>query len=151
MRSVYWKLMLAFLAVILVVVGTVAVLAGRSAEQELRRYAFGQGGMWNRQVANLATYHTMHGTWEGIQEVLPNSPMGFGGGGMGPRPPEARIRIADASGQIVGDTAAPPEGSLSDEELEQSIPIEIDGQIVGYLLPSASRFGSVPDKIIEIR
>ena len=70
MRSLFWKGMLAFLAVILVAVGTVALLTGWATETEFRRYALVHGGMWNRQVLGLATYYADHGSWDGAQEAL---------------------------------------------------------------------------------
>ena len=71
MRSLFWKGMLAFMAVILVAVGTVAVLAGLSAENELLRYAYSQSGVWNRHLINLASYYTIQESWDGLQDGLP--------------------------------------------------------------------------------
>ena len=51
MHSLFWKGMLAFLAVILVAVGTVALLSGWITEVEFRRYTLTQEGRWERQVA----------------------------------------------------------------------------------------------------
>ena len=90
MRSLFWKGMLAFLAVILVAVGTVALLIGRTTETEFRRYALVHGGTWNRQALELATYYADHGSWDGAQEVLQalpemGGPRGRGmGGGTSP-------------------------------------------------------------------
>jgi len=60
-----WKGMPSFLAVILVAVGTVAILAGRVAETEFRRYALVHGGLWNRQAVELAAYYADSGSWGG--------------------------------------------------------------------------------------
>jgi len=133
--------MLAFLAIILVAVGTVALMAGRVTESEFRRYTVAHGGVWNRQVIELTAYYTSHGSWEGVQEALPTliammGPYGRGmnSGGMG----TARLdfRLADVQGQIVGDTTGFPAGTASRAELENGIPVTIDNRAVGYLLPA---------------
>jgi two-component system OmpR family sensor kinase/two-component system sensor histidine kinase BaeS len=143
MRSLFWKGMLAFLAIILIAVGTVALVAGRATESEFRRYTVAHGGAWNRQVVELAAYYTSHGSWEGLQETLPTLVAAYGrgmaGGGMGS--PRLDFRLADAQGRIVGDTANSPTGTAARVELESGIPITIryadDDQTVGYLLPAS--------------
>jgi len=145
MRSIFWKGMLAFVVVILVAVGTVALLAGRVAETEFRRYAMTHGGMWSRQIAELEAYYAEHGSWQGVQDELDRLP----GIGMGHRrgrggEPSFEVRVADARGRIVADTAGSPTGSVSPGELEQGIPIEVDDRIAGYLLPSTEALRDLP-------
>lgn len=141
MRSLFWKGMLAFLLVILVAVGTVALLSGWITEIEFRRYALTQSGRWERQVAELSAYYGEHGSWEGIQDVL--LPTQGQGGGQGHGRDGAMgsstldFRLADPAGQIVGDTGGFPVGTASQSELASGIPIEVEGQAVGYLLPSS--------------
>ncbi|HIE38974.1 MAG TPA: hypothetical protein EYP77_07890, partial [Anaerolineae bacterium] len=149
MRSLFWKGMLAFLAVILVAVGTVAVLTGRTTETEFRRYALLHSGMWDRQVEPLAAYYAEHGSWEGVQETLPALPgmmgprgRGRGGGAMGPSALD--FRLADPEGRIVGDTRGEPRGTVSPAELERGIPIEVEGEVVGYLLPTSDALAALP-------
>ena len=151
MRSLFWKGMLSFLAVILVAVGTVAILAGRVAETEFRRYALVHGGLWNRQAVELAAYYADSGSWEGVQEIVlarPGmGPRGQGMGGMGggmTGPPWLDFRLADPEGRIIGDTQGVPAGSVSRAELENGIPIEVGGQIVGYLLPVPQASRALP-------
>jgi two-component system OmpR family sensor kinase/two-component system sensor histidine kinase BaeS len=148
MRSLFWKGMLAFLAVILVAVGTVAILTGRVTETEFRRYALVHGGMWNRQVSELITYYADHGSWDGVQEVLQTFPgMGPRGRGMGGGAMERQqfeFRLADLEGRIVGNTRGLSGGTVSQAELDQGFPIEVDGQVVGYLLPSTRTPASLP-------
>ena len=140
MRSLFWKGMLAFLAVILVAVGTVALLTGWATETEFRRYALVHGGMWNRQVLGLATYYADHGSWDGAQETLQAiAGMGARGrrvGGGAVEPSQLNFRLADPEGRVVGSTRGVPGGTVSRADLENGIPIEVDGQVVGYLVPS---------------
>jgi two-component system sensor histidine kinase BaeS len=154
MRSLFWKGMLAFLAVILVAVGIVAILAERVAEAEFRRYAFTHGGTWDQKVTELAAYYASHGSWEGVQDAL-SSGQGLGrqqgrgqGGGWGMGAGKLDFRLADSAGQVVGDTASPPSGTVSQAELASNLPIEVQGQVIGYLLPvappQASQFLDLP-------
>jgi len=150
MRSLFWKGMLTFLAVILVAVGTVALLSGWVTEIEFRRYAFSYGGLWDRQVVELATYYAKHNTWTGIQGALPTTQgvgqqgRGEGGRGDGKGPPEIAFRLADPEGRIVGDTNGFPGGTASQAELSSGIPVKVEDQIVGYLLPSTQTSASLP-------
>ncbi len=137
MRSLFWKGMLAFLIVILVAVGTVALLAGQATAAEFHRYAAHGGMVWDDQVDYLAAYYAAHGSWEGVQQALPPGGTtigrGYGRSGTG----QTGFRLADADGRIVGDSAGQPSGSASPDELAGGWPIAVDGQTVGYLLPTA--------------
>lgn len=149
MRSLFWKGMLAFLAVIVVAVGTVALLVGRTTETEFRQYALLYGGIWNHSVQELATYYADHGSWEGL-EVSPWTPpgmMGSGGrgrGGQGAGPVDLHYRVTDSAGEIVGDTAGQATGSATAEELAGGIAIQVDGETVGYLLPLTQSTTTLP-------
>ena len=140
----YWKGMLAFLAVILVAVGTVSLLTGRITETEFRRYALTHGGMWERQAASLAAYYAGHGSWEGVQDTL-QSDHGMGQGqGRGMGGPGFGFRLADSEGRIVGASDGSPGGTASRAELSSGLPIEVEGQIVGYFLPSSQAPANMP-------
>ena len=153
-RSLFWKGMLAFLVVILVAVGTVALLSGWVTEIEFRRYTFAQGERWEQLVAKLAAYYAEHNSWEGVQSTLHlvqdqgmgQQGRGGGSGGIGTGPPSLDFRLADLEGRIVGDTGGTPDGGVSQAELESDIAIEIEvkGQVVGYLLSSHQADTQIP-------
>lgn len=134
--------MLAFLAVVVVAVGTMAFLIGWVTETQFRRYALARGEWWARQMEALEEYYATRGTWEGLQETLPAPPgmmgMGQGGraGGMA-GPPAFDFRLTDSRGYVVADTRGLPQGRASWAEMQNGIPIAVDGEVVGYLLPSA--------------
>jgi len=146
MRSLYWKGMLAFLVVILVAVGTVAMLAGRATEAEFRRYTFVHSGMWEPQVEMLATYYAEHGSWEGVQTVFltPHSERGKGWRGRGGGSPWMVLRLIDADRRVVADPDGRVGETVSPDELEGGVPIEVDGKVVGYLLPTAEAWETLP-------
>jgi signal transduction histidine kinase len=134
--------MLAFLVVIVVTVGTVAVLTGRVTENAFRRYALTRSGMWDGLTTQLAEYYDARDSWAGIQEVvaqLPDRGPRMRGRFAGvPDPPLGMLdfRIVDAGGQIVASTEGPPRGAVSREALDDAVPVELDGELVGYLLPA---------------
>lgn len=147
MRAVpFWlKLLGAFLAVIIVAVGGVAIVANRSASSQFAIYV-------NRGRANRAQmlaplfeeYYQRTGTWQGAEQVA-GSLAGTGQGaamhGMG-RGPGAwamggvdRLVVADPSGQIVVDSQATLVGKrLASDDLAYGAPLEANGQVIGYLL-----------------
>jgi signal transduction histidine kinase len=152
MRSLFWKGMLTFLAIILVAVGTVALLSGWATVVEFRRYTLTQEGRWERQMTALTAYYAEHGSWEGVQENLSiiQSSQGRGRGGEdsggrgGQGPPALDFRLADQDGWIVADTGASPDGRVTQDELESGIPVEVEGRVVGYLLFSPQATAQAP-------
>jgi two-component system sensor histidine kinase BaeS len=155
MHSLFWKGMLAFLAVILVAVGTVALVGGRITESEFRRYTFNRAGLWSQQISSLAGYYATHGSWEGVQDTLPPSSgrggQGRGGSGQGggqgggdaTGPAWQNYRVADTDGRIVGDTRGLPDGD-SRVELQDGIPVQVEDRVVGYLLPASNTPETLP-------
>ncbi len=136
--------MLAFLAVVLVAIGVVAILVGWTTEQEFRRYALARGGMWERLAVALAEYYVVYGSWDGLQEALSFLPRAR----MMPRrmapPGMPDFRVADASGRIVGDTRGNPGGTASRRDLRAGIQILVNGEVVGYILPHINAPGPLP-------
>jgi signal transduction histidine kinase len=133
--------MLAFLVVILVAVGTVALLTGRVTENAFRRYTLTRSGMWEGLTTRLAGYYGEHGSWDGIQVVLPTLRNQWLRGknrevaSPGAPPMMIDFRVVDAQGVVVGDTRGVPQGRLSRDGPDDGVVIEADGETVGYLLP----------------
>jgi len=149
MSSLYWKGMLAFLVVIIVVVGTVAVLTGRVTETAFRRYTLTRSGIWEGLITRLAEYYEAQGSWAGIQDVLASwadrgRRMGREIGGPGGPPAPIDFRIADPRGQVVANTEGRPGGTVTQAALDDAIPIEVDGEVVGYLLPELRNLPTWP-------
>ncbi|MDY0020635.1 MAG: hypothetical protein RBT47_11590, partial [Anaerolineae bacterium] len=109
----YQKGLLAFVLVILVAVGTIALLVGQRTEREFRAYTALYSGRAQSLAASLIAYHADHGSWEGLQEALtsssstPGTHGGPGGGGalsggFGRQGGMAwDFRVADRDGQVV--------------------------------------------------
>lgn len=142
MHSLFWKGMLAFLVVILVAVGTVAVLTGRVTANAFRRYALTRDVVWEGVTPRLADYHEARGSWAGLQAVLARWPdrgprmRGRDIGALGVPPGMIDFRVVDAKGKVVADTAGAPRGRVSQAALRNAVPIRLDDETVGYLLPA---------------
>jgi len=129
--SLFWKLMAAFAAVILIGIGGALLLAGRTTADEFRRYAHsGDASRWEATADELAGYYAARGSWDGV-EALVRRGRGAGGG-----PP---VRLVDVQGRVVaGQTAADVGQTATAEELEAGLPIIVGGERVGALLPPGS-------------
>ncbi len=151
--SLYRKGVLAFALVILIAVATVLLLVSRQTESEFRQYALLYSGRAQNLGAGLAAYYQNRGSWEGIQSALSTltangggSGQGRGRGGQTGAAGNAEIwdfRVADAAGQIVAHLEGAPGGALTRAELARALPLSIDGETVGYLLPDTASAHSV--------
>ena len=152
------KLLLSFVLIVFVTVIVVVALAYQGAASEVRSFMF-QGSMVRAQeiAKALEDYYQTYQTWQGAEALLslPSSSGGTMGHGRGPGGGQGmmggmmnqRLRLADAGGQVVSDTAATQaEGSLAAEELSKAILLKNGGQTVGYLLPESAMIFSVSDE-----
>lgn len=148
----FWlKLFGAFMAVIIVAVGGVAVLANRSASSEFTGY-IDRGQTFRAQAIaySLEVYYQQAGSWDGAAALAQRLAAGMRQGGMGRKwgagqsqagigapisAPAGQIVIADPNGEVVVDLEGTLLGrKLSDEDLQYGIPLVTDGQLRGYLL-----------------
>ena len=131
------KLLLSFIAVVLVGMAVVSFLANQVAAREVHGFMF-QGGMTTDAglAQELAGYYRGHGSWEGAQNLLGNDQTMMGG------MMSQRLVVADAQGQIVADSNGRLTGQyLSNEDLAAGAAIEVDGVRVGTLLAAGSGMG----------
>ncbi|MDH4209176.1 MAG: ATP-binding protein [Anaerolineae bacterium] len=144
MRSLWFKLTAALVLVTMLGVGLAVLVPGvvtvRSFESFVRRSRDTE-----RQVLAeaLTIYYEEWGSWEGLYAIVrPRS--GHMGQGMGPvmapGMPEAwQFQVADRNGLVVAASRVEQIGAqLSAAQLREGVPIEVDGQEVGYLLPGSS-------------
>lgn len=138
MRSLTLKLTLAFLFVGLAGTILVAVIVGHLTRAEFDRFVLSNS---QAQLVDVATsYYEINGSWDGVESALWRSMRGNQfGGGRGPQ----FIALMDSEGQtILGPRlgAGPP---LPESGTE--VPVEVDGETVGYLLfPTARAVGQGP-------
>ncbi len=142
------RLFLAFVTVALVAVFSVVLIARQGAASAVRTFMF-RGSMIGIDdfASQLEDYYAVNGNWQGIERssLWPGSGQGQGfgrgsqgtmqGGMMG-----QRLRLADAEGSLVADTASPglsgtaPGVQLTRPEINTAVELSVNNHVVGYLL-----------------
>jgi signal transduction histidine kinase len=150
------RLILAFTLVIVIALGTVLIVANLSAETQVQGYLrrFGMGGETDL-MQSLADYYRQHQSWSGVEALLTTANGQAGGQGQGQGHGSGAGQggsqaggmvsqnvIVDSDGVIVyAPDAARIGQTLSQSELNTALPVEVDGQVVGYLLTPGSAGG----------
>lgn len=124
------KLLLSFLAVVLVGVVVVSLLANQAAAREVHGYMLGYGMTSESGLAQrLAGYYRGHGSWDGVEALLDTPGHGMGGM-MG-----QRMILLDAQNVVVADTDGILTGqTFAGYDSASALPIESDGVRVGALI-----------------
>ena len=144
LHSLWVKLLAGYLLVALAAVGLVAVLANWTTAQQFAVYVSqGRRLRAERLAPFLAAYYAQASSWAGVDGWLTNEGAALlqsGGRGQGSGRGQSgtstdRLIVADADGRVVADSQGSLVGEqLSNAELAQGAPIEVDGQAVGTLL-----------------
>lgn len=171
-----WRLLGSFALIILIALGTVAVVARYTTQQEVETFLIhgGQIGLENL-ASNLEDYYAENGSWTGAEVVSTtgtgaNVSGGTGSGrGQGQRSgtgttgdnavaagnPTAGVNandhvVTDPMGTVVLSPVDTEVGTqLSESILSQSIALEVDGELVGYLVPDGG-IVDLPDDFDEL-
>jgi len=131
MRSITVKLLLAFLVISLFSVVLIVLSARWMTEREFRSYLFDQNR--NNIISTLADYYSANGSWDGVENALlvpegPPFPRGIEGG-------KRFFTLVDNSNHVV---LAGPGDHIGDllpqSDIENGIPIEVNGEIVGSMV-----------------
>lgn len=125
MRSVLVQLIVSFVVVIGVGVGTIAYLAQRSTSQEFQTYVQGNLQVRTSRIADgLSAYYARNGSWDGVGALL----VGFSSA------PGDRLVLADANGTVVADSANVWDGKpVSGLDLNAPTTITVNGSVAGSL------------------
>ncbi len=138
--SLVWKFLLAFVLVVLVGIGTVALMARNAAVREVR-YFMDHGGFNDMQrVADyLSAYYQGKGSWQGIDPLLSDElivePIMEGRvarGFMG-RMRVAGLTLTDPAGVVIAGERYEAGYEIPESELDSSTPISVEGETVGLL------------------
>ena len=127
------KLLLSFLAVALTGVLVVAFLANLTAAREVRQFMF-SGGMVPEQALaqGLAGYYRGHGSWQGVENLLPPGP---GRGPMGLGMMGRRFILVDSRNHVIADSTGLALGqTFSANAADSVVPVEVDSVQVGTLI-----------------
>ena len=144
--KLYAKILLTFGLVIAIAVLAVAIAVGRRAEVEFRTYHTLYSQRAQATAEALIAYYAAHDGWAGLQahitDLVPGGRRGAGGQGAGPgatqdTPSGWEYRVADASREVVTDVRGAPAGKLSTSEARYARPLELDGEVIGYMALNA--------------
>ncbi|HVB21968.1 MAG TPA: ATP-binding protein [Ktedonobacteraceae bacterium] len=143
MNRLWVRLTLAFIAITLVGIVSVAVLADVMANQAFRQYVSRQDMVVQSGLLDdLAIFYQRQGNWNGVETVF--SSVSGGGAGRGGRGHPVLL-LADSHSQIVYDEQAIRNGGiLTADERANALPVVVNGQTVGYLIVSANTGGNLP-------
>ena len=114
MNRLWVRLTLAFALVVLLTVGTIALLADLTAGQAFRQYlSYSDIARFQNLTDNLVEYYQTQGSWDGIEAILdqvrivsgamPAPMMGWRPGTLAWRDERFQITLADAGGRVVYD------------------------------------------------
>jgi signal transduction histidine kinase len=152
MRSLAAKLTLAFLIVGVTGALLVAAFMGRQTRSAFDRFVLQS---YQHQIVDGVTeYYENYGNWEEITGSAPprmNPRLGGMRPGAGDRPVDL-FTLANVDGQVILAGQQFPLGTQLDSyDLEHAVPVEVDGQSVGYVLFSQPppRVGSVAGSLEE--
>jgi len=150
-----WRLFISFILVALVSILSLLILIRQGALQEVRTYMF-RGGMAGLEgiVTDLEDHYHLINSWSGVEDVLMDAGPGqgkrrgnqgnpVGTGGM----MSQRLVLTDVQGYIITDSRNPNAvGKFEQSDLQQAIPLQVNGETVGYLVHEGGMvFGSGDD------
>jgi len=140
------RLFLSFLLLILITTLSMVILARWQAVVMLRNFA-SRGGFagTERLVTALENHYRIHRAWEGVEELFQIHGTGPGGNGG----PAVKLLLVDSSNHVLLDTSQADfrptsVDKITEQEAERAIPLRINRQIVGYLIPDV-RPGLAPN------
>lgn len=142
-----WRLFLAFTLIIVITLGIFGALIRQRTFAAVETFAQRGGFIGaDRLVADLENYYHANQTWEGVEALFQNEPFGAGEGegnrrgpmmGAGPGFAKPGYVLVDPAFQALYSNLEDfnPQ-DLSEDVLARRIPLNDDGQVVGYLLPA---------------
>jgi signal transduction histidine kinase len=139
MRSLRFRLTLAFLIVGVLGVAVGAVVASHRASGAFQEFTFArnQEGL----VAHLASYYEENGNWDGVAASFPPSGPGGPGNPNVPLNEPGNLTLADAAGQVSMPGPGRQVGEvLPADVLANATPIQSGGVTVGWLVVPEDAF-----------
>jgi len=136
MRSITLKMVLAFLGIALVSIMLIVLLARWNTGTEFTRFI---SDRWGEDMGeNLTNYYLENGSWEGVQRAIAAS---RNQGAPGNTPLQRPFfTLANENGRVISAGPGYHRGEkVQQVDLENGIPIEVDGKRVGTLV-----MGKVP-------
>jgi signal transduction histidine kinase len=133
MRSLALKLTLAFLFVSVIGVALTAIVVRQQTQREFDQFVLDRYQL--DLLDDLSQYFQQAGNWESINAIVIPNPYRRGGRGPGPGAFPAPVTLVDAQGIVVYSGLHHKTGvPLSEDELANSVPVEVEGEPVGAVL-----------------
>ncbi len=129
MRSVALKLTLAFLAVGVLGAVLVGVFVSIRTQREFDRFIFDNSQQ--PAIAALSDYYRSHGSWDGLDRAVLNAAERW----LRPDRPML-VTVTDSQGIVVFGGPDPQRlgTQVPERSLRRAIPIDVDGEVAGYLI-----------------
>jgi len=141
------RLILSFTLVVLITIASLVVFIRQGTAETVRTFMF-RGGVTGVEdlVAELEDYYLQNGSWQGSEVLFASlrstgapGRQGMGAGpGAGANSQESagkHLRLLDADGTVIFDNKTRhPSETIDQQTLGLAIPLQVDGQTVGYLL-----------------
>ena len=138
------RLILSFALIVVIAVASFAIIVRVNTAQAVRTFMF-RGGTAGVEsvVSGLERYYQRRGSWQDIEQNFDSYLESRGGGSFGARwgrnnedrHIDQRLRLFNSEGRLLLDTGGSDSGGrASSDILEQAIPLEVENQVVGYLL-----------------
>ncbi len=144
MRSLWFKLTAALVLVTLLGVGLAVLVPSAVTVRNFQSFVSRSRATETQELVEALTiYYEVWGSWDGLHTLVMARP-GHMGQGMGPvmdpgMPGAWQFQVADGSGVVVAASREEQIGArLSVAQLREGVPIEVNGQDVGYLLPGTA-------------
>lgn len=138
MRSLSLKLVMAFLFVGLVGVVLMVLVTRWSTFRHFDSFLFDRGR--EGLIANLEEYYDANGGWDEIQGVFPQLVQFQFTPQSGPRERAPYTLVDHHNVVVIAGKGLSPGERVSDAVLEDAIPVEVNGEIVGWLLVESGAF-----------
>ena len=148
MNRLWVRLTLAFSVVVLLTVGTIALLADLTAGQAFRQYlSYSDIARFQNLTDSLVEYYQIQGSWDGIEAILdqvrivssgmPAPMMGWRPDTLAWRDERFQITLADTGGRVVYDGADGQTGrKLTAGERAAAQDLLVEDEVVGRLVIS---------------
>ena len=150
MRSITFKLILAFLSIGIISVAVIFVTATLNTRAEFIRFLTDQ--TQTNVVTQLSDYYQEYGSWEGVESVLhPDGDepgMGPGPGGPGPNRRFNPYTLTTENGRVIVPNGGYKSGDqVTQQDLAKGISITKDNKVIGVLVPIAMPFQGRPREV----
>ncbi len=110
--SIRWKMLVGFILIVALAIGTVAFVANRTTRREFDRYITQDKALkYQRLALILSSYYEQTGSWKGVQKLIDRIKKTY----------QSQIVLANDEGTIVGDISGEMTGQVPQEALSLKI------------------------------